>query len=118
MLASDQKLIEHNVTLTDREKQFQINGLEATRVQFQSLLNEDNFNALRDQGEFRLSHQGFLAALFIHLYRDEPMLYSPYRYLALLVDIDESIHQLATTSCDHGAANVGHQDRNRWILRT
>lgn len=89
MLASDQKLIEGNATLTDREKQFQIAGLETTRVQFQSLLDEDKFNELRDKGEFRLSHQGFLAALFIHLYRDEPMLYSPYRYLALLVDIDE-----------------------------
>lgn len=89
MLASDQKLIEGNATLTDREKQFQIHGLEATKVQFQSLLDEDTFNSLREKGEFRLSHQAFLAALFIHLYRDEPMLYSPYRYLALLVDIDE-----------------------------
>lgn len=90
MLASDQKLIESNATLTEREKQFQINGLEATRLQFQALLDENNFNALRDKGKFRLSHQAFLAALFIHLYRDEPMLYSPYRYLALLVDIDET----------------------------
>lgn len=89
MLASDQKLIENNATLTEREKQFQIVGLDATRTQFHALLIEDNFNKLREEGEFRLSHQGFLAALFIHLYRDEPMLYTPYRYLALLVDIDE-----------------------------
>lgn len=90
MLESDQKLIENNATLTDREKEFQIHGLEAIRTQYQSLLDENKFNALRADGVFRLSHQGFLAALFIHLYRDEPMLYSPYRYLALLLDIDEA----------------------------
>ncbi len=89
MLASDTEIIENNPTLSDREKQFQLNDLEGTRVRFQSLLDESKFESLREQGEFRLSHQGFLAALFIHLYRDEPMLYTPFRYLTLLVDIDE-----------------------------
>jgi tryptophan 2,3-dioxygenase len=89
MLASDSKIIESNPTLTDREKQFQLNDLEGTRVRFQSLLDETKFNELREAGEFRLSHQGFLAALFINLYRDKPMLYSPFRYLSCLLDIDE-----------------------------
>ena len=89
MLASDKKLIESNKAITEREIEFQLAGLDATRTQFQSLLDEAKFNELRDKGEFRLSHQGFLAALFIHLYRDEPMLYTPYRYLALMLDIDQ-----------------------------
>lgn len=89
MLNSDAEIIENNSTLTDREKQFQLNDLEGTRVRFQSLLEESKFTELREQGEFRLSHQGFLAALFIHLYRDEPMLYTAFRFLTLLVDIDE-----------------------------
>ncbi|MEM7453179.1 MAG: tryptophan 2,3-dioxygenase family protein [Planctomycetota bacterium] len=89
MLASDTDIIKNNSTLTDREKQFQLNDLEGTRVRFSSLLNEEKFNELRESGEFRLSHQGFLAALFIHLYRDEPMLYQPFQYLNSLVTIDE-----------------------------
>ncbi len=89
MLESDSEIIQNNPTLSDREKQYQLNDLEGTRVRFQSLLDESKFNELRGKGEFRLSHQGFLAALFIHLYRDEPMLYSPCRYLTTLVDIDE-----------------------------
>lgn len=88
MLASDKKIIEKNPTLTDREKQFQTNDLEMTRVRFDSLLEESKFNEMREKGEFRLSHSGFLAAVFINLYRDEPMLYSGFRYLTLLVDID------------------------------
>ena len=89
MLASEEQIVRHNPTLTEREINFQLASFEATRNRFHSLLLEDKFEELRAQGEFRLSHQGFLAALFIHLYRDEPMLYSGYRYLALLVDIDE-----------------------------
>lgn len=89
MLISDQNIIENNPTLSPREREFQLVDLEGTRTRFQSLLSEHKFNELKETGEFRLSHQGFLAALFIHLYRDEPMLYTPYRYLALLVEIDE-----------------------------
>jgi tryptophan 2,3-dioxygenase len=36
-----------------------------------------------------LSHQAFLAALFIHLYRDEPILQQPHRLLEALKEIDE-----------------------------
>ncbi len=89
MLTSDEQIIRANETLTDREKHFQLNDLLATRTRFQSVFDESKFNDLRDQGEFRLSHQGFLAALFVHLYRDEPMIYTPFRYLSLLLDIDE-----------------------------
>jgi tryptophan 2,3-dioxygenase len=89
MLISDQRIIENNSALSQRERSFQLNDLEATRVRFHSLLSEEKFNELRAKGEFRLSRQGFLAALFIHLYRDEPMLNLPFRYLTLLVDIDE-----------------------------
>lgn len=89
MLESDGKIIEENSTLTDREKTFQLADLENTRSMFDSILDKDKFNEAKEAGEYRFSHQGFLAALFIHLYRDEPMLYSPFRYLTLLVDIDE-----------------------------
>ena len=89
MLASDRAIIEGNSTLTPREIEFQIADLENTRKLFFSVTNEDEYNKQRDAGEFRLTQSGFLAALFIHLYRDEPMLYSPFRYLTLLTDIDE-----------------------------
>lgn len=89
MLASDRVIIEENTTLTEREKTFQLADLENTRKMFDSILDKDKFDEAKEAGDYRFSHQGFLAALFIHLYRDEPMLYSPFRYLTLLVDIDE-----------------------------
>ena len=89
MIASDEEIVRSNKTLTEREIGFQVGELANTRRLFESILDEKKYNNLREEGEFRLSHKGFLAALFIHLYRDEPMLYSPFRYLTLLVDIDE-----------------------------
>lgn len=89
MLDSDLQIVDHNPTLTDREREFQREEIANTRARFQSLLDEQEYRRLRESGEFRFSHDAFLAALFIHLYRDEPMLYLGYRYLALLVEIDE-----------------------------
>lgn len=89
MLASDKKIIEDNDTLTDRETAIQVADLQNTQDRFDSVLDEAKFNEAREEGIYRFSHQGFLAALFINLYRDEPMLYTPFRYLTLLADIDE-----------------------------
>ena len=89
MLASDRQIIESNSTLTPREIEFQINDLENTRRQFLTVTDKAEYNKLREAGEFRFTQSGFLAALFINLYRDEPILYSPFRYLTLLTDIDE-----------------------------
>ncbi len=89
MLLSDKQIIQANTTLSEREIEFQLGEVTHTKQLFQSILDEGQYNQLRADGEFRLSHRGFLAALFINLYRDEPMLYSPFRYLTLLADIDE-----------------------------
>ncbi len=89
MLDKEQAIIEANVTLTDREKQFQINDLTMTRAKFESIFDEEKYAKLRVEGHFRFSHQGFLGALFVNLYRDEPMIYTGFRFLTLLTEIDE-----------------------------
>jgi tryptophan 2,3-dioxygenase len=89
MLASDEQIIRNNRALTERERTFQLGGVGQTRELFRSILDEAKYDELRRAGEFRLTHQGFLAALFIHLYRDEPVLFLPFQFLTLLVEIDE-----------------------------
>ncbi len=89
MLESDQRIIESNPAISEENRVWQLAATEATRIRFESLLDEGKYEALRSAGEFRLSHQAFLAALFINLYRDEPMMYLPYRYLTLLLEIDQ-----------------------------
>lgn len=91
VLADDQSIIEANLTLTEREKQFQINDLIMTRAKFESIFDESKFAKLRLEGQFRFSHQAFLGALFVNLYRDEPMIYTGFRFLTLLTEIDEQM---------------------------
>ena len=88
MLESDAQIIRDNRTLSDDDKAFQLGDLENTRRRFDSMLDEDKYNELRDAGELRFTHKGFLSALFINLYRDEPLLYTGFRFLTLLVDVD------------------------------
>ncbi len=89
MLDKEHAIIETNVTLTEREKQFQTNDLIMTRTKFESIFDEKKYAKLRAEGNFRFSHQGFLGALFVNLYRDEPMIYTGFRFLTLLTEIDE-----------------------------
>ena len=88
MLDSDAEIIRQNRTLSESDKESQLADLDRTRQRFASMLDESRYDELKDAGEVRLSHKGFLAALFINLYRDEPLLYTGFRFLTLLADID------------------------------
>lgn len=90
MLSSDRKIIEFNQRLDVQMKRAQLRQLEATAERFEALLNEHKYKTMQDRGEFRFSQRAFLAALFINLYRDEPLLFLPFRYLTQLADIDEA----------------------------
>jgi tryptophan 2,3-dioxygenase len=89
MLAADRRTIESNPTLSPDEKQAQLAELAQTEGSFAALLDEATHQRLVAEGKRRLSHRATLAALFIHLYRDQPILHLPFRFLTALVDVDE-----------------------------
>jgi len=91
MLASDADIIQNNPVLSDKEKQQQIAEHAATRQSFDCLFEQRLYEQYRQQGRFQLSHKATLAALFIQLYRDEPLLQLPFRVLSRLMDIDEHL---------------------------
>ena len=88
MLSSDAEIIASNRTLSDDDKTRQLAELDDTRKRFQLMLDKDKYDSLLESGEMRFSQKGFLSALFINLYRDEPLLYTGFRFLTLLVDVD------------------------------
>lgn len=96
MLQRDRAIVQSNPDLSDSQRQLQMHTLENSAVRFRAVTDADLYEELRGQGEFRFSHRAFLAALFIHLYRDHPLLYLPFRYLTLLVEIDEALTQWRT----------------------
>ena len=89
MLMADRKIIEESESMPDVVRRHQLAELEATQARFQAILDEAQFAKLKEEGQFRLSHRAILAALFIHLYRDEPALQLPFRYLTSLMQVDE-----------------------------
>lgn len=89
MLARDRKIVTENPAISDVRRDQQLANLDAMERQFTAILDENQYEELREKGEFRLSHRAFLASLFIHLYRDQPILHLPFRFLTLLVEIDQ-----------------------------
>lgn len=91
MLDADAGIIENNPLLSIAEKSQQIEELNITRQSFACLFDHERYQKQMQQGQFKLSHQATLAALFIQLYRDEPLLQLPFKVLTRLIDMDTQL---------------------------
>lgn len=89
MLDNDRKIISSNPTLTESKKDFQLKQIDITRKNFEALFDIGRHNELVEKGERTFSNKATLAALFINLYRDEPILHMPFMFLNLLLEMDE-----------------------------
>jgi tryptophan 2,3-dioxygenase len=119
MLAADRQTIQTNPTLSAARKQVQLSELDVTEAAFQALLDPGRHEQLRKEGRRRLSHRATQAALLIHLYRDQPILHLPFRFLTVLVDIDEllstwryrhalMVHRMIGTKIGTGGSSGHH----------
>lgn len=61
---------------------------EKIKINYNSLFDKNKYLKLQETGEKRLSQKATLGALFIQLYRDEPILQLPHRLIKQLIDID------------------------------
>lgn len=89
MIEKEQAAIRSSEYLSEKNKQMRLRMLGDTDTYFQSVLNKAAHDKMRENGELRLSYKATVAALFIKLYRDEPILQLPYQLLGSLTDIDE-----------------------------
>lgn len=89
MIESDREIIETQSHFSEEEKRLQLIELEKTKLHFESIFDENKYNDLVAKKEKKLSYKAMLSALFINLYRDYPILHSPFRLLTYLVEIDE-----------------------------
>lgn len=88
-LMNDKEAISKNPTLNEKAKEIQVENLLATIRTFKSLFDSDEYQKLLDLGKRKISQKAILGALFISLYREEPILQLPYKFLTSLIDIDE-----------------------------
>lgn len=89
MVEQDKEIIESNITLHPKEREIELRNLQSTLDNYNNLFSEEKYRGLQEQGLVRLSREAKLAAIYIRLFRDEPILQIPNRLLDLLTDIDE-----------------------------
>ena len=91
MLEKEQKGIKASSYLTDEEKEMRLRMLGNTDTYFDAVLNRERHEQLQKEGQLRLSYDATIAALFINLYRDEPILHLPFQLLTCFIEIDEDL---------------------------
>lgn len=89
MLEADRQVVDENSRLPAEIRERNLKLIALTESTFKSLFDEEAYEKLRQAGEFKLSLKALQAALFIQVYRDEPILQQPFRILSALTDLDE-----------------------------
>ena len=91
MLDKETKAINASEYLSEREKKMRAEMAGSTDTYFRSILDESTHNQLMKEGKKRLSYKATIAALFINLYREEPILQLPFQFITCLMDIDNQV---------------------------
>jgi tryptophan 2,3-dioxygenase len=91
MLVKEQKAISETDYLTAEEKEMRLKMLGGTDTYFHTVLDKEAHEQRMKDGDIRLSYDATIAALFINLYRDEPILHLPFKLLVTLIEIDEAL---------------------------
>ena len=88
MVNAEAEQIRASSYLSDKDKEMRLRMMGSTDTYFKSILNKETHQQLVEEGKQRLSHDATVAALFISLYNEEPILQLPYRFLITLMDVD------------------------------
>jgi len=76
----------------DEQKQLQ-QEFQKTKLSFETILNDVEYNKYLKKQERRLSHNALKGALMIYFYRDMPRFSQPYQILTFLMDIDSLLQK-------------------------
>jgi tryptophan 2,3-dioxygenase len=104
MLNKDEEHIKNNPNMGDLEKNIQRQFLKTTHETFKSLFDEKIYMELQEKKQRHFSQKSYLNALFVFLYRSEPQLNLPFRFLNGLIELDENF-----TTWRHRHAMLAHR---------
>lgn len=91
MLAKENAAIQASEYLSPQNKEMRSKMVGGTETYFRSILERKTHDELLAKGEKRLSYRATVAALFINLYRDEPILQLPFQFMTKLLEIDNQL---------------------------
>lgn len=91
MLERERHAINNSPFLGGKEKEMRLKMLGNTDTYFKSVLNKEMHLQMQAEGKVRMSYESTIAALFINLYRDAPLLHLPFRLLTCFVEMDDAL---------------------------
>lgn len=109
MLEKERKAIMESAYLTEREKEIRLDVAGNANTYFKTVLDEEAHNEHIKEGRKRLSYQATLAALFINLYREEPILQLPFQFINCLVNIDNELTNWRSRHAQMVLRMIGHK---------
>lgn len=89
MLKRDREIVMKAPHLNEEGRKKEFDKLDQVLKSCDVLFDEKEYQKLVDAGQRKLSHRAMVAALFINVYRDMPILHQPFKLLQLTMDIDE-----------------------------
>lgn len=89
MLEREKQAILDSDILTEESKESRLKMLGDTDSYFATVFDKEEHEKARAEGLVKLSYEATIAALWIFLYRDEPILQMPFRLLSRLMDMEE-----------------------------
>jgi tryptophan 2,3-dioxygenase len=89
MIQGDIKQIKENTHFDEVTQARSLKQYETIQLTYDALFDENKYIQLQKEGHRRLSQKATLGALFIQLYRDEPILQLPHRLLTQLINLDQ-----------------------------
>jgi tryptophan 2,3-dioxygenase len=85
-LTADAEQVRNVEGMSESQREIETRAIEGALERFNAI-----FDPKGDRSAWRMSFAAIQAALFITVYRDEPVLQLPFRLLATLMDIEESM---------------------------
>ncbi len=84
----DQKIADAKANLSGEVLEKELEAIERGKQKFESIFDENQHQKAQEEGRWRLSWKALQAALFITIYRENPMLQAPYSLLKYVMDVD------------------------------
>ncbi|MEM9685506.1 MAG: tryptophan 2,3-dioxygenase family protein [Bacteroidota bacterium] len=91
MIRKEKEAITAATYISPEQKRIHLQMLDGISEYFESVFNEEAHNESIEKGKLKLSYRAIISALFINLYRDQPILQLPFKLLSTLIEIDESL---------------------------
>ena len=84
--------------LTEEDQDLRIRMIEENKKYFEQVFDEKVHQKAIENGDTSLSYKATMSALLINLYREQPILHLPYKFLRNIVELD---HQIASWRFRH-----------------